>query len=264
MTGARELRSTFDAVADLYETARTSYPEELFDDVVTLAELKPGARLLEIGCATGKATRPLLERGLSVMCVEMGPHLARRARAALAGLPFEVQVSAFEAWEGPPAAYDLVFAATAWHWIDPAIGYAKAHDLLRKEGHLALWNAQHAFPPGFDPFFSEIQEVYNAIGESHAEEWPPPSPEEVPDRAEEIEASGLFDDVQVRRYVWGQRYSVEKYIDLLKTFSGHIAMDEAKRQHLFDEIRHRISHRSDPTVTRHWLAILHVARPRPR
>ena len=56
MTEDPELRRTFDAVADLYEAARPSYPNELFDDLVDLAELKPGARLLEIGCGTGKAT----------------------------------------------------------------------------------------------------------------------------------------------------------------------------------------------------------------
>jgi SAM-dependent methyltransferase len=91
------LRRTFDTAADLYEAARPSYPEELFDDLVALAELEPGARLLEIGCATGKATRPLLERGFSVVCVEMGAQLAERARDNLAGLPVEIHVAPFEA-----------------------------------------------------------------------------------------------------------------------------------------------------------------------
>jgi hypothetical protein len=31
------LRRTLDTAADLYEAARTSYPEELFDDLVALA-----------------------------------------------------------------------------------------------------------------------------------------------------------------------------------------------------------------------------------
>ncbi len=53
------LRRSFDAAADLYEAARPSYPEELFDDLVALTALEPGARLLEIGCATGKATHQL-------------------------------------------------------------------------------------------------------------------------------------------------------------------------------------------------------------
>ena len=93
------LRRTFDTAADLYDTARPSYPEELFDDLVELARLEPGDRLLEIGCATGKATRSLLERGFSVVCVEMGAKLAERARRDLAGLPVEINITPFEAWE---------------------------------------------------------------------------------------------------------------------------------------------------------------------
>lgn len=57
---------TFDQVADRYDAARPHYPEDLFDARVelTLTALEPGARLLEVGCGTGKATRPLKSRRL--------------------------------------------------------------------------------------------------------------------------------------------------------------------------------------------------------
>jgi SAM-dependent methyltransferase len=261
MSETREpLRRTFDTAADLYEAARPSYPEELFDDLVALAKLERGAQVLEIGCGTGKATRPLLERGFVVDCVELGAQLVERARRHLGGLPVRLHLTTFEGWEGESEAFELVYAATAWHWIDPAIRYVKAHRLLRPGGHLAFWSAQHAFPAGFDPFFSEIQEVYDALGESHPGRWPPPPPEQVPDQSAEIESTGLFEETQVRRYVWEKPYSAEEYIALLSTFSGHIAMESAKREHLYREIRRRIARRPDPMVRRHWSAILHVAR----
>jgi hypothetical protein len=120
-----------------------------------------------------------------------------------------------------------VYAATAWHWVHPELRYRKAHRLLRPGGHLAFWSALHAFPAGCDPFFAEIQDVYDAIGESHPGEWPPPPPDEIPDdRAE---------GVQVRRYVWETSYTADDYIALLDTFSGHIAMETAKREHLSTE-----------------------------
>jgi SAM-dependent methyltransferase len=257
---SEELRRTFDSAADLYDAARPSYPEQLFEDLVDLAGLERRARLLEVGCGTGQATRALLERGFTVVCVEMGPRLAERARGNLAGLPVEIHVAPFEAWEGEPGAFDLVFAATAWRWIDPAARYRQAHRFLAPGGHLAFWSALHAIPAGFDPFFAEIQAVYDAIGESRDGEWPPPPPEEVPDHAAEIEASGLFEDIQVRRYVWEKSYTSDAYIALLNTFSGHIAMEAEKRQHLYREIRERIGRRPDQRVRRHWYAILHVAR----
>jgi hypothetical protein len=66
-----------------------------------------------------------------------------------------------------------------------------------------------AFPADADPFFTEIQEVYDAIGESHEGEWPPPLPDEVADDAAEIEATGLFEGIRVRRYVWETTYRAE-------------------------------------------------------
>jgi SAM-dependent methyltransferase len=254
------LRRAFETAADRYDDARPSYPDELFDDLVSLAELKPGDRLLEIGCATGKATRALLERGFSVVCVELGAQLAERARRNLAGFPVEIHVEPFETWDGEPETFDLVYAATAWHWIDPALRYRRVHQLLRPHGHLAFWSALHAFPEDVDPFFAELQEVYDAIGESHPGEWPPPPPDELPDDRAEIEASGLFDAVEVRRYVWETSYTAGEYIALLDTFSGHISMEPAKREHLYGEIRRRIALRPDPRVRRHWYAILHAAR----
>jgi hypothetical protein len=107
-----------------------------------------------------------------------------------------------------------------------------------------------------------IQDVYEAIGEAHADTWPPPPPDEVADGIAEIEASGLFDEIRVRRYVWETMYTADEYIALLKTFSGHIAMDAPKREHLYCEIRARIARRPDRRVQRHWFAILHVATAR--
>lgn len=255
-----ELKRSFDSAAALYETARPTYPDALFDDVAELAGLRPGDRLLEIGCATGKATRPMLDRGFRVVCVELGAALAERARLNLAGLPVEIDVAPFEHWRGRPHSFDLVYAATAWHWLDPEVAYRKAHRLLRRGGHLAFWSAAHGFPAGFDSFFTEIQDVYDAIGEHWEGAWPPPQPEEVPDSSAEIESSGFFDGIEVRRYLWETTYSAEQYIALLNTFSGHIAMEADRRTFLYREIEKRIARRPDGRIRRHWYAILHVAR----
>jgi len=80
--------------------------------------------------------------------------------------------------------------------------------------------------------------------------------------ADAIEASGLFEDVHVRRHVWARRYTADEYIALLDTFSGHIAMEPPRRAHLYAEIRRRIAARPDARVLRHWFAVLHVTRRR--
>ena len=264
-TADRErLRVTFDSAAALYQEARPEYPEALYQALVSAAALGPGSTALEVGCATGKATLPLARRGLAVTCLEIGAGLAAEARRNLAAFDaVEVVLDSFESWRPPgPAAFDLVFAATAWHWIDPAVGYRRARELLRPGGHLAIWDQWHVFPDGGDPIFRELQAVYDEIGEG----LPPGAryarPGETPDRRAEIEATGLFDDVLVHRFDWELSYDAEAYIRLLDTFSGHIAMAEWQRERLYGEIRRRLARRPDGRLRRHWESVLHVARRR--
>ena len=267
MSGDRELlRATFNSVASSYHQARPDYPAELYDELVRLAQLRPGDRLLEVGCATGKATIPLAQRGFPMTCIELGTDLAAEARRNLSRLPaVEVINDAFETWQ-PPAgvAYNLVFAATAWHWIDPAVRYRKASELLAPGGHLAFWEATHVFPAGGDPFFREIQDVYDEIGEGLPGDLPTadkyPRPDALPDQRAEIAQTGLFTDIVVRRFDWEVRYTADEYTRLLDTFSGHIAMASWQRDRLYGEIRLRLARRPDGQLRRHWGAVLHVAR----
>jgi SAM-dependent methyltransferase len=255
------LRETFDQAAEMYHRVRPDYPEALFDDLVALAGLEPGDRLLEAGCATGQATVPLARRGFRITCVEPGAELAAAARRNLAGLDVEVVEGRFEDWRSDEPA-SLVFAATAWHWVDPAVRYERAWAALRPGGHLALWTQQHVVPDQGDPFFREIQDVYDEIGEGRPGGMTWPRPRELPDDRAGIDASGLFEVVAVRQYDWEQVYSAEEYIELLSTFSDHMSMADWQRNRLYGEIRRRLARRPDQSVRRGWGAVLHVARRR--
>ncbi len=259
------LRQTFNGAASSYHRARPDYPAGLFDDLITVTGLEPGDRLLEVGCATGKATLPLARRGFAITCVELGPDLAEVARRNLDGLGAEVVNGRFEDWQ--PAGgewFDLVFAATAWNWVDPARRYALAARALRPAGHLAFWSALHVLPDDGDPFFREIQDVYDEIGEGLPPGYTWPRPGELADQAAEIDASGMFDVVHVRHFDWERTYDADGYIDLLGTFSGHMAMADWQRERLYGEIRRRLAKRPGNSVRRHWGAVLHIARRRDR
>jgi SAM-dependent methyltransferase len=256
------LRRSFESAASRYDRSRPDYPEELFDELVRLTGVRAGDSVLEIGCGTGKATRRLAARGLRVTCVELGADLARAARSSLS--PFgdvDVMQADFEQWEpGHGVRFDLAVAATSWHWIDPDVRYRKTWELLRPGGHLAFWSAIHVFSEGGDPFFREIQEVYDEIGEALPPDAVWVRPGEVPDERNEILATSLFDDVVVRQFDWEVVYDADEYIALLETFSGHILMQPWQRERLFGEIRRRLAKRPDGRLRRHWGAALHVAR----
>jgi SAM-dependent methyltransferase len=260
---AREhLGKTFNSVAETYHRARPDYPDELFAELIQATGLRPGSDLLEIGCATGKATLALARHGYRITCVELGAELAAAARSNLAGHDdVRVVTGTFESWH-PPAGqrFDLVYAATSWHWVDPRQRCRLAWQWLRPGGHLATWSALHVLPDGGDPFFREIQDVYDEIGESAPGDWIFPRPGELDDNVAELAGSGLFSIVKVRHFDWEITYDTAGYIELLDTFSGHMAMAQWQRDRLYGEIRRRLAARPDGSLRRHWGAALTIAR----
>ena len=262
--GREQLRQTFDEGAELYDRARPGYPPELFDDLVELAELPARARLLEIGCGTGQATVPLARRGYRIVCVELGAGLAAVARRKLAGFPqVEVVDGTFETWEPETGDFDAIVAATSFHWVDPAVRYERSARLLRDRGALVVFESRHLIPDDGDPFFVEVQEVYVRL--TGATPSAPAPPEELADPpaeivTQEIEASGRFGPVAVRRYRWDVVYSAEEYVNVLNTYSGHRALPPKTREALLEEIRLRIEARPSRSVRKTYSTVLQVAR----
>jgi SAM-dependent methyltransferase len=259
------LAATFDTAAELYEQARPGYPPQLFDDLAALPGLEAGpVRVLEVGAGTGQATRGLLARGWGVVALEPGRELARVARRVLAGRgDVEIVTAAFEQWQGEDASFDLVLAATSWHWLDPTIAHAKAARLLRPAGTLAVVATAYVLPAaGGDSFFRRVEEAYDSVGMGDGMGGPPaPDAVEAPDVAS-IDDSGHFEPAVVHRYVSEHSYSTEEYLALLSTYSGHITASPQQRETLFADIRCRIDGRPSRTVRKHYLHLLQTARRR--
>lgn len=253
------LRVVFEEVPELYDRARPTYPAQLFDDLVELSGLEPGSRVLEIGCGTGQATLPLAERGLDVTCIELGEAMAAFARRKLEPFPgVEVVQGLFEDWEPDRAEFDAAVAFTSIHWIDPDVRYAKIARLLRPRGTLVLGRSDTVLLDDHDAFWLEVQEDYQAVVPSE-ENRPPPRPEEIGDHREELDASGWFRTIAVRRYTWELRYTSEEYVALLDTYSGHRTIAEPQRSELYRRIRRRIDAAPGGRVRRTYVSTLNVA-----
>src|SRR5262249_11757074 len=123
---------TFGEDARLYDRMRPGYPRLLFDDLVELTILGAGARVLEIGSGTGQATEALASRGFRVTALDLSADMAAvcAERCARFGDLVRIEVGPFEHWPAT-ATYDLVFSATAFHWIDPEVRISKSAALLR-------------------------------------------------------------------------------------------------------------------------------------
>ncbi|MFE3449822.1 class I SAM-dependent methyltransferase [Nonomuraea sp. NPDC059194] len=206
-----ELRRIFDEDALLYDRARPGYPAELF------TRIPVGSRVLEIGCGTGQATRGLLARGCRVTAVELGPSLAALARERMPSV--EVVNADFETWL-PAEPYDVVFAATAFHWLDPATRVAKARAALRPGGMLATV-ATHHVAGGTEAFFAEVQECYERFDPATPPDLRLSPASAIPHDGEPMPG---FAAPAFERWEWELTYTTETYLDLLSTYSNHRAL----------------------------------------
>ena len=149
-------RGLFDGVAGLYDATRQSYPAEIVEAILTTAATGSGAAVLEIGCGTGQLTRQLAGRGLHVTAIDIGPAMVDAARRNVPDPMVGFQVSAFEDFTGG-GPFDLIVSATAFHWVDPGVGWAKAARLLRPGGWLALLTTGERYP---EPLRTALRELW--------------------------------------------------------------------------------------------------------
>ncbi|MGC4191447.1 MAG: methyltransferase domain-containing protein [Thermomicrobiales bacterium] len=225
-----DLGLRFDVTADDYHRLRPRYPTHIVDALIDGANLIPGNRVLEIGAGTGIATRPLAERGLAITALEPGPAMAAIAWRELAGFPNVTVIdSAFEAWT-PPAGtppFDLVLAATAFHWLDRQTRLDRIAALLRPGGTLAILGYAHA-AGGDEAFFAKAQECYLRWMPGASPDETLPAWNEPPDTSE-IDDHPAFQLAGVQQWREIVPSTRQDYLDLLGTYSGHIVLDAERR-----------------------------------
>jgi SAM-dependent methyltransferase len=259
----KERRALFDQEAVLYDEMRPGYPDALIADVISLSAIPPGGRILEIGSGTGKASLPFAGLGYSMLCSELGSHLAAVARQHLALYPkVAVWVGAFEDWEVEVSAFDLAMSATAFHWLDPAVALPKIARALRPDGALALFWYLHVEDEQSRDQFEALRDVYRREVPELASTGPQPrSHELVAKTVDTIDRTGLFGPVTVRSYEWDVSYDTAAYLRLLCTYADHIALHRDRRDGLLQALAAVIDARSGGRVRVPYVSTLYVARP---
>jgi SAM-dependent methyltransferase len=256
------LRRTFNEDAQRYDRARPRYPKQMFDDLAAAA-VTPGARVLEIGCGTGQATVALAERGYRILAVELGAEMATVARRNLARFDsVEVVTAAFEDWPLPDEPFDVVFSATAFHWVDPAVRVSKSADALRPGGLLATVGTEH-IAGGSEAFFVAVQDCYERFDPATPPGLRQQPASDIPKDDRELAASGRFGSARFHRYEWELDYSTAEYLDLLLTYSGHRALPAAQRSGLLTCIAGLIDGNHGGHVVKRYLTELKVAQRLP-
>ncbi len=252
-----EPRRSFDKVPDIYHEIRPGYPPALFDDLFALLPARP--QILEVGPGTGQATRDLLRRGALVHAVEIGPAMADKLRRVLRTEGLTITVGDFEEVPVEVSAYDCLFSANAFHWIEAGAQLNRPATLLKPEGVVAIVEVIQVDSPDDRGFFAAAQPIYERYGEGRSG---PPSP-----RREKVDApmrvrlvgDRRFTEVRVRRYDWNQTYTAAQYRQLMLSYSPTQMMEARARQGLLDDMQAFVEAHFDDCVTRPLVVTLTTA-----
>jgi ubiquinone/menaquinone biosynthesis C-methylase UbiE len=284
---AASVGQAFDRVAEAYDEVRRSYPSTLVDHAADLGNLAEGSRVLEIGCGTGKLTDLLVKRGFLVDAVDPGPNMIEVALRRLSNTDrISFHVSRFEDVELPSGEFDAAFSATAFHWVDPAVGWSKAAAHLKPGGLLALLS----YVTPRDERSRAAQDHFASLLRRHAPElaaeWRCPLEFElvlagVDDRrgnASEVwdwlmqgglqrpsmiapEASSLFDDVEVRSETFPVEETADELHAMFRTTATYLRLSPGQRE-AFEKDERRWIEQSGGTLRFSLAVVMMTARRR--
>jgi len=259
----RDLGRVFNEVPELYDQVRPGYPDELFADLVTITSLGERSSVLEVGCGTGQATRSLVALGCSVTTVEPGVEMAAVARQRLATFRnLTVETSTFEDWDDRGGRFDVLVAASAWHWVDPAIGWQRAHDVLNPGGWMALLGNVVVRLPGEPEVYAETADLHERYSPGNPDWGHPPLEDDVRTTDEGWglvdDPGGLFGPTIVRWYPTVQWFDGDGFADLLRSTSLYRRLGRDVREPLLDAIAERIRERMGDRASRRYLSVLRI------
>lgn len=224
---------TFGSAAAAYERYRLGYPAQIVDQVVGHAT-RPVRSALEIGAGTGKATRLFAAAGLEVTALEPDPVMLAQLESNISG---DVQplLDTFESAD-LHGHFDLVYAAAALHWTDPATRWPKIAALLSPGGVVASFGGPlHIADEQLSEEVRRVRELYVADDDI-------PSPDGTPADAElrwpgtEMAASDWFTDVN--QVVIKRRATIAAgdFIGHLSTISAYLVLPTDQRSEVLSVI----------------------------
>jgi SAM-dependent methyltransferase len=230
----RQVAESFGADAERYDRTRPPYPDALIERII---EASPGPDVVDVGCGTGTAARQFQAAGRKVLGVEPDARMADFARRS--GL--EVEVATFEAWEPAGRQFDAVVAGTAWHWVDPVAGAAKAAQVLRPGGRLAPFHHVIQTPPELAGVqaraYREVvpDSPFNRAGQfsGSALDLYQPLFAKI---ADGMRQAGGFSEPEQWQFDWERIYSRDEWLDQLPTLGSMTQLPPDKLTYIQAEV----------------------------
>ena len=264
---AQEGRALFGSDPRNYNDIRPPYPEQLYEFLLTTGALRANTSTLEVGAGNGLATRRLLDCGAHPLTAvepdtRFAPLLMSLSKLYKAELRFIA--ASFEDAVLPHSHYDLVAAATSFHWIQPAIGLAKAAAVLKPGGYVALWWHVFGDVDREDPYHEATRTILQPLSSS-----PSGAPDTVPfaldtqARLRDFSSTGQFETPAYEAYRWTLVLNTAQVGALYATFSAISRLPEEQRQTILHQLMEVAERHFGGTVERNMVSPIYIARRKP-
>jgi SAM-dependent methyltransferase len=225
------MAESFGLDPERYDRTRPRYPQAMVARVVAAS---PGLEVLDVGIGTGISARAFQAAGCQVLGVDPDERMAEFAR--LSG--FEVEVARFEEWQPAGRTFDLVISGQTWHWVDPVVGAAKAGEVLRPAGRLAVfWNVAQ-FPPDLSEAFAAVyrQVLPGSPFSNGASGGLTAYSGQLTKAADGMREVGAFGEPEQWQFDWERSYTRDDWLDQVPTSGGHNLFPPGKLDELLQGI----------------------------
>ena len=108
--------------AELYDN-KHAFVSQYGESVLELLDVKPGERILDLGCGTGDLAKQIQEHRAEVIGIDASPEMIAKAKAKYPELDFSIANAASFNFDEP---FDAVFTNAVLHWIHDADGVIKS------------------------------------------------------------------------------------------------------------------------------------------
>jgi SAM-dependent methyltransferase len=141
----------FTGLAEVYASARPTYPLDAIEYIIKTAQLSPGDSIADIGAGTGISSRLFAKSGFNVIAVE--PNLDMRAQASAEGTEYGACKITYVDGTGEASgladdSQDLVLSAQAFHWLRAEEALIEFKRILKPGRWVALlWNERDESDP---------------------------------------------------------------------------------------------------------------------
>lgn len=262
-----EGRDLFGTDPQNYNEIRPPYPEDVYEFLLTTGALHANTYTLEIGAGNGLATRRLLDLGANPLTIiEPDQSFLLLLRSITESHKVEIQyiLTSFEEAVLPYHHYDLVAAATSFHWIQPAIGLAKVARILKPGGYVALWWHVFGDMSQGDTYHEATRAILQPLANSPSSgEDTLPFALDTRARLRDFSSTGQFEEPEYRVYRWTLVLNTAQVGSLYATFSPISRLPEEQRKAILHQLMEIADRQFGGMVERKMVSPIYVARRKP-